>query len=180
MAYYGNSCTTLPEHYCDPCGAIEQGRVRGIALIDENYYPTLLADPSNHLLWLAGINQNLITIVPFVNGEVADPSRIDVPGVGSQIKRFVGYNNVANIVDPNYASNVVFWNRAKQANNRVFAYTTENYVHFSGNTVYISPSNPVQNDITSLVEIKVTVEWASKDMPVPYTIPTGIFECPPA
>jgi len=179
MPYYGNSCSDLTLHYCDPCEPVERGRVRGAALISASYFPTIAADPSNHVLWLAGIASNDIAMIPFTHGELAEPSVVDAPGIGNQVKQFVGYNFAATIYDRNYKENGNFWNQAKNVNNRVLAYTTEHYVHFSTNNVFTVAYAPVQDDLNSIVEWKAKFEWAAPDSPIPFTKPEGVFECPP-
>lgn len=173
--YYPSGCgTTVPDHYCNPCETPEGGRLRSAAFISSDFEFT---DPSNPDEWEAGIAAKKIIIVPEVNGTYDGGSEVETPGYGDQQTRFVGFNHQAVYNDPNYKLNADFYNAIKRSRNYKFAYRTETQVHLTQNTVQVIPKNPVTEDLTSEVVWNVTVKWAEADSPIPYDMPTGIFNC---
>lgn len=177
MAYYENSCIDAGEHFCDPCGRVESGRVGTVAFIDDDFvFPG--GDLSNHLSWLTGINAGKIAVIPAVSGSLADPTAKEIPGTGRQLTRLIGYEFAATFQDPNYVGNCTFWNKIKLARNKKFAYWSETQVHLTNVPVVIIPGNAVPEDINSPVEWKVQVKWADKDLCCPMDKPYGIDNCP--
>jgi len=175
QVYYPSSCNTaVPDHYCNPCGSRENGRVRSVAFIADDFTFT---DPTNRTEWITGIQAKKIIIIPQTNGSFDGGAEVEIPGYGDQVSSLVGYNFTLTYNDPNYALNADFYNGIKNSRSYKIAYRTSSQIHLSQVNVQVIPKNPVAEDITSEVVWNVTVKWADDDLPIPYTTPTSIFEC---
>lgn len=173
--YYPSGCAaTIGDHYCNPCEAAEHGRVRSVAYIASDFAFT---DPTNATEWRNGILNKKIIIIPEVNGTFDGGSEVEGPGYGDQVSKLTGYNFQLVYNDPNYKNNADFYNAIKRSRNWRLAYRTENLIHLTENTISIIPKNPVTDDLTSEVTWNVTAKWADEDLPIPYTVPSGIFTC---
>lgn len=173
--YYPAGCeSSVPNHYCNPCETPEHGRVRSVAYIANDFEFT---DPSDPNEWEAGILAKKIIVIPEVNGNFDGGSEVETPGYGDQQTRLTGYNFQLTYNDPNYSLNADFYNAIKKARIYKFAYRTETKIHLTVNTVSTIPKNPVQDDLTSEVVWNVLVKWSEGDLPIPYDVPAGIFEC---
>lgn len=173
--YYPGGCDSLiPDHYCNDCETPEKGRIGSSAFIKDSFEFT---NPSNAQEWINGIENKDIIIIPRTNGSFDGGSEVETTGYGRQATTLSGYNFQAIFNDPNYKLNADFYNEIKRSRNYRYAYVTETLVHITDVPVSVVPKNPVQDDITSDVVWNVTVKWASKDLPVPYDVPPGIFEC---
>ena len=163
---------------CDPClDNIEHGRIRSIALIHKNYKPVLESDPENPNIWLDGLQNKLIYIIPETLGSFDGGSPVEATGYGDQSTKVTGYNFVANYKDPNYKGNCNFYNSIKKSANWHFAFRTETLTRISGKPVSIIPKSPIAEDLTSEVVWDVEVKWAEKDQPCPFVTPEGVFSC---
>lgn len=173
--YYPSGCEDdLADHYCDDCPVPDNGRVSSVAFIANDFEFT---DPSNPVEWATGIGLKKIIIIPKTNGTFDGGSEIEVPGYGRQASKLTGYNFVAVYNDPNYKTNATFYNGLKRSSNYKFAYVTGSSVHLTVPTVSAVPKNPVVDDVTSEIVWNVSVKWGDEDLPVPYDIPAGIFDC---
>lgn len=173
--YYPSGCAgDVGDHYCNPCEARENGRVRSVAFIANDF---TLTDPTNPTQWQNGIGQKKIIIIPQTNGSFDGGSEVETPGYGDQVTQLVGYNFTLTFNDPNYKLNADFYNAIKTSRNWKLAYRTSTQTHIVPVTVQVIPKNPVAEDITSEVVWNVTVKWADDDLPIPYNTPAGIFEC---
>lgn len=174
---YGNDCETeIPAHLCNSCGDIENGRVSSKAYINRNYINTVKADPSNPLVWKAGIESGQIRIIPQTSGSF-NPEPVKAPGYGRQSERLIGYNNTLSVKDPDYALNHSFYDAIKGSRIWHVAYCTETLVHISDNPVTVVPLQPVEDDLNSEVTWNVEVTWQQGNLLKPYVIPEGIFDC---
>ena len=175
QVYYPAGCTAeVPDHYCNPCDALEHGRVRSVAFIDSAFD---FVDPSDPTEWQAGIAAKSIIVIPATNGSFDGGSEVETPGYGDQQTKLTGYSFVLTYNDPNYKLNADFYNLLKRSRNYKIAFRTETLTHLSVNTVTVIPKNPVAEDLTSEVVWNVAVKWSEGDLPVPYDTPAGIFEC---
>lgn len=173
--YYPSGCDTqVPDHFCSNCGRKEGARIRSAAYIAKDFEFT---DPSNPVEWRQGIAAKKIIIIPLTNGTFDGGSEVEQPGYGDQATELSGYNFVAQYNDPDYALNADFYNAIKRSKNYKFAYRTETQGHITGVAVQAIPKNPVVDDVTGSVVWAVTVKWADEDLPVPFDIPPGIFDC---
>lgn len=172
--YYPTGCDDLvPAHVCDPCEAIEQGRVRSVAFIKNTFD---FVDPSNPVEWRAGFLAGDIIIIPQTKGTFDGGSEVESPGYGDQATRLTGYNFQAQYQDPNYKNNCTFYNTLKNSRAYKFAYRTQTQIHITTTTVQVIPKNPVQEDTTSEVVWDVLVKWSGNDLPCPYDVPETIFD----
>ena len=173
--YYPAGCDALiPDHVCDPCETIEQGRIRSVAFIKSDFAFT---DITNPVEWRTGFASGDIIIIPQTKGTFDGGAEVESPGYGDQSTRLTGYNFSAVYDDPNYKLNCGFYNALKNSRNYLFAFRTATQVHITENVVQVIPKNPVQDDTNSEVVWNVTVKWSGNDLPCPADVPAGIFEC---
>lgn len=173
--YYPAGCETeVGEHYCNPCDAIEHGRVRSIAFIKKSF---VFEDPTDPTEWEAGVASGDIIIIPEVLGSFNGGEPVESTGYGDQATKITGYNFELPFKDPSYANNADFYNGLKRSRNYKVAYRTENYTHISDNAVTVIPKSPVGEDLTSEVVWDVLVKFSQGDIPTPTLTPPGIFEC---
>lgn len=172
--YYPTGCDDLiPAHICDPCEAIEQGRVRSVAFIKNTF---AFVDPSDPTEWAAGFASEDIILIPQTKGTFDGGSEVEAPGYGDQSTRLTGYNFQAQYQDPNYRQNCNFYNTLKNSRQYKFAYRTQTQIHISDTTVQVIPKNPVQDDTQTEVVWDVIVKWSGNDLPCPFDVPEGIFD----
>jgi len=172
--YYPAGCATaVGDHYCNPCDNAEHGRIRSVAYIANDFEFT---NPSSPTEWKAGIGQKKIIIIPAVNGSFDGGSEVEGPGYGDQLSKLTGYDFSLTYRDPNYKNNADFYNAIKRSSNYYAAYRTESQIHFT-DTVSAIPKNPVTENLTDEVTWEVVLKWSNEDLPIPYDVPAGIFEC---
>jgi len=172
--YYPSNCDDLvPDHICDPCEEIEQGRVRSVAFIKNTFDFT---DPSNPTEWTNGFQSGDIILIPMTSGTFDGGAEVESAGFGDQATRLTGYNFQLQYQDPNYKLNCTFYNTLKNSRQYRVAYRTGSQIHINDTTVQVIPKNPVQDDINSSVVWDVLVKWSGKDVPCPYDVPPGIFD----
>src|SRR6187549_2052815 len=122
-AYYPTGCDALiPDHFCDPCETIEQGRIRSAAFIKDTF---AFSDPTNPTEWTTGINAGDIIIIPQTKGTFDGGAEVESPGYGDQSTRLTGYNFQLQYQDPNYRQNCNFYNTLKNSRAYKVAYRTE-------------------------------------------------------
>ena len=127
MGYYPSTCDTeIPDHNCDPCAPQEYGRIRSVAYIKKDFEFT---DPTDPAEWLAGIASGDIIVIPFTNGELAEPSEQTGTGYGDQVEKLLGFDFPLTYNDPNYSENCDFYNAIKRTRNYKFAYRTSSKIH---------------------------------------------------
>lgn len=172
--YYPADCDgTIPDHYCDPCEELEQGRIRSVAYIKKTFAFT---DPSNPVEWQTGFDNGDIILIPQTKGTFDGGAEVTAPGYGDQNTRLTGYNFQVQYQDPNYAQNCNFYNAIKNSRQYKFAYRTSSKIHIVDYTVQVIPKNPVQDDVNSEVVWDVLVQWSGKDVPCPFDVPPTIFD----
>lgn len=178
--YYPQSCDqAVPDHVCVGCPSddVEHGRIRGLAFIDKDYLPTLIADPTDATKWTAGIVDKKIIIIPEVSGSYDGGSPVEGPGYGDEVSRLIGYNFTLNYKDPSYKENAAFYNAMKYSKRHVIAFRTETQTHLAEKPVRVTPKNPVTDDITAEVVWDVEAKWSQADIPAPFDTPDGVFDC---
>lgn len=172
--YYPSGCDALiPAHICDPCEAIELGRIRSVAFIKTSF---AFVDPSDATEWETGFASGDIILIPQTKGTFDGGAEVESPGYGDFATRLTGYNFQAQYQDPNYKLNCDFYNALKNSRQYKFAYRTETQIHITNVGVQVIPKNPVQDDVTTEVVWDVLVKWADKDVPCPFDVPPGIFD----
>lgn len=172
--YYPSGCDDLlPEHVCDPCEGIEQGRIRSIAFIKKTFEFT---DPSSPTEWQAGFDSGNILLIPATRGTYDGGAEVLSPGYGDQVERLTGYNHTLQYFDPNYKTNCSFYNTLKTSRQWKAAYRTSSQIHLIESTVQVIPKAPVQDDPNTDVVWDIQLKWSSADIPCPYDVPVGIFD----
>lgn len=172
--YYPNACDDLiPAHVCDPCDAVEQGRIRSVAFIKNGFE---FADPTSPVEWQAGFASGDIILIPQVRGTFDGGAEVTSAGYGDQATKLTGYNFTLEYSDPNYRGNCNFYNLIKNSRQYHAAFRTETQTHIIDETVQVIPKNPVQEDPTTEVVWVVSVQWAGNDLPCPFDTPPGIFD----
>lgn len=172
--YYPAGCDALiPDHVCDPCETIEQGRVRSVAFIKKDF---VFTDPSSPTQWRTGFLADKIIIIPQTKGTFDGGAEVEGPGYGDQSTRLTGYNFSANFEDPNYKKNCGFYNNLKNSREWRFAYRTGSQIHITDTVVQVIPKNPVADDLNSEVVWNVIVKWSDNDLPCPFDVPPGTFD----
>lgn len=173
--YYPAGCgAQVPDHFCDPCGDIENGRIRSVAFIADDF---TFVDPTNPVEWAAGVAAKKIIIIAQTNGSFDGGSEILTPGYGDMVERLVGYNFTATYKDPDYGNNADFYNGIKLGRGYKFAYRTSSKTHITEVNVQVIPKNPVAEEPTSEVVWEVLVKWADDNLPVPFNTPANVFVC---
>jgi len=171
--YYQNSCdTATPAFNCDPCGPREKARVRSAGFLKANH---IITDYTNAVQWNDAVANNKVYVLPFVSGKVTAEPIIE-KGYGDIEDQIVGYKFKAEIEDPNYAQNALFWNAIKNDKNRKFIYRTETKIHVSETRVSIKPQAPVEDDINKNVVWKIEISWTQEGVMLPFDIPAGVFD----
>jgi hypothetical protein len=166
----------VPVYNCNPCPDYEYGRVRSVAYIKTDYIATVLANPTSSAVWSTGINAGDIVVIWQTSGSYDGGTQEEIPGFGDVQTANGGVDHVLTYRDPNYKENSDFYNAIRTNSEYTVAYRTSDSIHFSESAVTISPKNPVQDDLKSVVVWEVTVKWSNADSPVAYDIPSGIFD----
>lgn len=172
--YYPAGCdANIPDHVCDPCEPIEQGRVRSMAFFKKSFS---FIDPSNPVEWQTGFDNGDIILIPQTKGTFDGGAEVEAPGYGDQVTRLTGYNFQIQYQDPNYKTNCNFYNALKASRDYKAAYRTSSQIHIIDATVQVIPKNPVTDDVNSEVVWDVLVKWSGADVPCPFDVPPGIFD----
>ena len=172
--YYPSNCDNdIPVHSCDPCETGEQGRIRSVAFVHKDYP----LDETNAQSWLDGINAKQIIVIPETNGSVSAGSPKTAPGYGQLSEKLIGYEFAAKFNDPNYISNIDFYNALIGKSNYRFAYCSSSQVHVTSVPVTIIPNTEIKDDLNAEVVWMNEVKWQCKTFAEPVTIPEGVFTC---
>lgn len=177
---YYPGCVTgqLPFYVCDPCGNIEQARVRSVALVTDDYYSTLIADPTDPEIWQTGIESEDIIVIAKTSGTFEPSDPIVGQGFGNDIETFLGRDFTLTWTDPNYKQNCNFYNTLGTKNGIFHAvYRTSTQTHISPETVTLDASAPVTEPDSDIVVWRGRARWRSRLNPCPFDTPVGIFDC---
>jgi hypothetical protein len=175
MGYYPSCAEAQPQHNCDPCEEREFGRIRSAGFIHKSF-EFADGDTTNASEWQRGIEEGKIYVIPETNGELPEPSEITGTGYGETVETVLGYDFAPKFVDPNYASNVDFYNALIGNRNYKFFYRTSSKVHITQKTVTIIPKTNIANDLNSEVVWGTVVKWRHNQFPIPFDTPEGIFD----
>ena len=175
--YYPSGCDeNIPSHDCNVCN-VELGRVRSVAFINKQYYPTLIADPEDASLWAAGFASGDIFIYPETQGEFDGGTPNVGQGYGDTEETLNSYTFNLMAKDPNYVGNRNHWNGIKGSRNFHVAFRSETVLRISDVPVGVIPTNPISNDLKSEVVWDFACKWTSANFPTEYTTPDGVFQC---
>lgn len=183
MGYYipSSLCsgTTVPDYSCNDCPSKEFGRIRSWFFIKKTYLSTVLANPTSSAVWITGLSSGNIITLNKTQGSYDGGSTQELTGFGDDPTFNGNTTHSADIIDVNYADNCDFWNAVRNSSEYTGGFRTSSKIHFisTSSTVglTISPSNPVADDINSIVGWKAKMKWTSPDSPCAYSTPDGIF-----
>jgi hypothetical protein len=168
----------IPQHVCDDCSVNnEKGGIRSIALIDKDFDLTTISMPAT---WLAGINAGKIIIVPATRGTFDGGSAVTTTGYGDNAQITTGYNFTLTARDPAYRLNKSFWNAIAKRKNMKVAYRTATLIHVSDVAVSITPTNPVEEGLETVVDWQISFTWSSPNLPEPHdatALMATVFTC---
>lgn len=159
-------------HVCDPCEH-ENGRVRGVALIDPSYdYAALItklkgdatAQEQAASLFEQAIADGKIHLISETNGTFDGGSPQTGDGYGDEENRLLGYLYTLSYKDPSYGGNKDFWERVEKEH-WIPMWRTETLLHFADKPASVQAIAPVEADLTSAVAWNVTNTWKSKKKP---------------
>lgn len=169
--YYPGCATTIPNPECSDCPPKELAGVRGFFAVKEAFAFTNIEDINE---WWAGIAAGNIYLYPKSRGSV-EQNEVEEPGWGDQVSVVSGYEFVASVFEPNYASNIDHWNAMKRSNQWKFGYRTETKLYLSDKPAGWIPKAPVSEDLKAAVNWNIMVKFTQEDHPTAYDIPTGLF-----
>lgn len=159
-------------HVCDPCEH-ENGRVRGVALIDPSYdYQTLIAKLKGDAaaqsqaaaLFETAIEDGKIHLISETNGTFDGGAAQTGDGYGDEENRLLGYLYTLAYKDPSYSGNKDFYERIEKEH-WIPMWRTETLLHFADKPASVQAIAPVEADLTSAVAWNVTNTWKSKKKP---------------
>jgi hypothetical protein len=163
----------IPQHVCDDCVGGESGGIRSIALIQKDFNLTNITTAA---AWLAGIESGDIIIVPSTRGTFDGGSAVTAAGYGDLAQVTTGYNFTLTARDPSYKQNQTFWNLIKGRKDLKVAYRTKSLIHISDVPASITPTNPVEEGLETVVDWQVTFTWTSANLPEPYDATALLIE----
>jgi hypothetical protein len=177
MAYYPSGCdTSIADHICGTCG-VELSRVRSVAFVNKQYYPTLITDLEDVALWNAGIASGDIIIYPEVQGEFDGGTPNMGQGYGDTEEQLNSYTFMLTFKDPNYVGNQPHANTIKNTRNWHVAYRSETVLAMSDEPCTIVPKNPIANDLKLERTWDYEVKWTSENFPAEVESPSSVFTC---
>ena len=174
--YYTVCPETIPDHIANDCaGSLEHGRVRSVGFVHVSYLPTIQADPTDEALWITGIENKQIIIIPETTGTYDGGTPVDGPGFGDLESTIAGYNHVVTYQDPNFKDNAAFYNAIKTSRSWVPAIRLETTTMLFDKPATIVPQAPVTDDVNSVVTFNVELRISQPDIPEPFDTPPGVF-----
>lgn len=177
MPYYPSGCEeNIVAHVCGSCD-VELSRVRGVALVNQSYYPTLVANLGNQATWDAGINSGEIYVYPETQGEYDGGTPNMGQGYGDTEENLNSYTFNLTFKDPNYINNRNHYNSVKGSRNFHVAFRSETVLAISDVPCTIVPQNPIQNDLKLERTWDVAAKWTSDNFPEEATYSAGLWTC---
>lgn len=171
--YYQNNCEeNIPGVDCDPCSDKEKGRIRSVGFLHKS---NPITDPTDNAEYEAAVLAGKLYVLPRTAGKLT-PEPIMEKGYGDEEETLVGYKYKAEIEEPNYKGNALFWNAMKNSKNFKVVLRTETQVHISDTVVSIKPKAPVEDDINKNIVWMIEVTWTQEDILIPHDAPDGIFD----
>lgn len=180
---YSSSCDEgIGTYNCDPCPLVDRefGRVRKVALIDDDYLATLIAaNPTLAASWTAGITAGKITIIPMTAGSYDPGDPKELKGYGDLKSSYGTREMTISWFDPNYKINYSFYNSINKATNKVPAFLTSSLVHICDKAATISAKDPVEDDLESEVVWNGIAKVISDNLPSLHDASnlSSVFQC---
>lgn len=176
MAFVYKSCTDDQEklkHACDACGGVENGGVRGVALIDpDTEINTSEIDITD---WTAGVSAGGIVPVPATRGSFDGGTAKTVDGFGWQTEKKVGDDYVLTFKDASsVAANRNLWQKAESRKWHI-AFATDSLLYIVTDAeVTVSAKAAVEEALDSIITWEVEAKWFSKTKPVIVALPASL------
>lgn len=168
---------TVRDYACNPCPTFEYGRVRSVGFITPAYRATIQADPTNANLWQTGIDTQAIILIYKTQGSYDGGSTQELTGFGDDATFNGNTTHTLTYKDPFYTSNNAgVYNDIKSSSAYEGFYRTSSKVHYTEAPVTITPKAPVADDINSVQAFEVQLKWTNPEMPIPYAMPSNIFD----
>ena len=176
--YYQSGCDGAPQtpYACSGCLTRELARVRSIAFVKDSYLATLLADPTSGTVWSAGITSLNIIVLYKVNGEYDGGETEEIDGFGDSPFDNGNTTHTMTINDPHVADNWDFYNYIRQTSDWIPVLKTSTKIWLFEEPANIKVKMPIANDIKAVVTNQLVIKVVQDGLPVPYTIPAGIFD----
>lgn len=174
--YYASCAEKLPDHIANSCAdSMEHGRVRSVAFVHISYLDDLIVDPEDEALWVAGITEKMIIIIPETTGTYDGGTPVDGPGYGDLETSLAGYRHVVTYKDPNFKANCEFYNVIKHSRSWVPAIRLETQTLLFDKPAVIIPKAPVTEDLNADVVFDVELRISQPDLPCPFNTPPDVF-----
>lgn len=176
--YYPTECgttgTQVP-YACSPCLTRELARIRSFALIKESYLSTF-TDFASSTQWSTAILSLNAIVLYKVNGEYDGGETEEIDGFGDAPFDNGNTTHTLTINDPHVLDNWDFYDYLRQTGEWVPVVKTATSIWVFNEPANIKVKMPIQNDINAVVTQQLTVKVVQDSLPVPYAIPTGIFD----
>lgn len=168
MAIVYKSCDLGEDlaHFCDPCGDVEHGGLRGAFFIKEN---TNITATSTRQQWEDAINAGNVFFIPETRGTYDGGAEKKGNGYGDSKERRIGFDFTASFKDPNYLKNIAFWEWMERPVNKFkFGFRTETLVKMTDVVVSITEKTAVEEDTESEVVPTIEVKWYDTNKPTSF------------
>ena len=171
MIKYNNNCAdgVSVTHECDACEN-EFARVRGVILID---HTAELSDTPTDTEVEALIQSGQATVIPETSGSYDGGAPKMGAGVGDEAERLLGYDHTGSFVDPTYAPNQEFWDRAARKKFKML-FKTSSKLHFVKEPVRITANNEIADDLGAKIGWSIEFKWFAPNHPTIFDL--GDFE----
>ena len=94
-------------------------------------------------------------------------------GVGDEAERLLGYDHTGSFVDPTYAPNQEFWDRAARKKFKML-FKTSSKLHFVKEPVRITAKNEIADDLGAKIGWNIEFKWFAPNHPTIFDL--GNFE----
>jgi hypothetical protein len=171
---YPADCVPSVPYACDPCPAIEHGRVRAVALLKKGYHFT---DPTSTTEWQTGIANGDILLIPYTQGNYDGGTAKKVEGYGDVKEKVIGYDYKLMWKDENFINNKAFYDALDDSSSFALAFFTETLVWLTNASVIVDVNDKVDSDPESQVVWEGNVSWFHRNKPSKYTKPANVIDC---
>lgn len=170
--YYPGCAITIPDPACSDCPTKENGRVRHLALKKVSY---TFVDITNPVEWQTALTARNVYIFAYTKGTYSMTPN-ESPSFGNVENQLDSYSNVLELMEPNFAINRNFWNSIKGALNFVPIWGSASKIYEGTVPATIIPSFKIEDDVKSIINWNLKIEWTEANLPTIYDAPTGTFD----
>ena len=152
----------IPDYMCDPCGATEKGRVRGVAYIHKSLKSTITKQNVESLSWWEnGIESGMIKIIPSTRGTFDGGAKVTVTGFGDEHELVTGKTFTVVFNDRNHTENEEFYEILENNfKNYILAFRTESELRIGTDALNsMEAKDNVEEDDASIVLWQATATW---------------------